>query len=96
MEDEKKYIDINHISGDISNPNGNPLTLGTFGGICVGTGDSLPSNDDISEGLEKYKGYMRTNKSNGRLQICDGKQWLDLMTENEEKNEENIINSLIF
>ena len=92
---KKVYIDINHTTGTICNPDGEPLEIGNLGGIKIGYGDSLPSNTE-TEDLQKYKGYARINSTTGKLQYCNGEEWLDVLTEKLRYEEENIINALIF
>ena len=91
----KVFIDIDHTTGKISNPDGEPLEIGDNGGIKIGYGDSLPANTETDD-LQKYKGYTRINSTTGCLQICTGEEWLDVLTEKVRYEEENIINSLIF
>lgn len=97
MDEEKKnvYINIDHEEGKIYNPDGQPISVAEFGGIRVGTGDSLPSRTETDE-LEKYKGYIRTNSTTGKLQLCTGTEWLDIMTEDLQNEEEKMINAIIF
>lgn len=89
------FIDIDHTSGTISNPDNEPLQIGDLGGVKIGYGDSIPSNTETND-LQKYKGYTRINSTTGVLQICTGEEWLDVLTEKVRYEEENLINSLIF
>lgn len=90
-----KYIDINHTKAEIKNPDGEPLDIGNLGGIKIGYGDSLPANTETDD-LLQYKGYVRTNTTTGKLQICTGTEWLDIVTEELTSEYESIINSIIF
>lgn len=97
MADQKNkiYINIDHEEGKIYNPDGQPLAVAELGGMRIGTGDSLPSKTETDD-LMKFKGYLRTNTTTGKLQICTGSEWLDIMTEDLKDEEERIINSLLF
>lgn len=94
MKHENRFININHNTGSIYNPNGEPISVGDHGGIRIGYGDNLPNNSESD--LSKYKGYVRTNTATGKLQICTGVEWLDIITEDAIRDDIELTNSLIF
>ena len=92
---EKRPIAINHNTGTIFNNDNQPIRIGTQGGIRIGTGDSLPETGDNGE-LEPYKGFVRTNRATGVLQVCDGKIWRDILMEDVREDDLRLINSILF
>jgi len=92
---DKRPITINHNTGTIFNSDNQPIRIGTQGGIRIGTGDSLPETGDNGE-LEPYKGYVRTNRTTGVLQVCDGKTWRDILMEDVREDDLKLINSILF
>lgn len=92
---DKRPITINHNTGTIFNSDNQPIRIGTHGGIRIGTGDSLPETGDNGE-LEQYEGYVRTNRTTGVLQVCDGKTWRDILMEDVREDDLKLINSILF
>lgn len=93
-----KSININHIESGILTNDGTFVQISQNGGVKVGYGKNLeePSVNNTSQStLAEYNGAIRINETTNKLEYCNGKAWVELVTE-EDNVQTSMVYSLLF
>ena len=94
----KKSININHSDASLLSFDGSYIQLSKNGGVKVGYGKNLEEsviNNSSQYTLADYAGAVRINEKTNKLEYCDGKSWVELITE-EEDVQTPLVYSMLF